>query len=475
MHLRALVIALGLVGLSACKTPTGGARLDEVVTREAERAAARSSVRFEVGTRDDERWVPETSLPRLHLFPRAEVAALDAYANGCGAAPASLRGALRKALAWARYRCGHAPLPANFFAEPPYMHPDGRSFAWHARGCAAPACAPARAADLHHAVERGEVEPARWPRLDRAALVRLHAGEPFANAGRTLLLRHAGGYASIEPAALAAANRRIGIGSPGACDARALGRCWIDLDERRAASLTRRGAAAAAVAALAGLAALIAWRILVGRKLAAERVFVLRWLAHELRTPVTALKLGIERLRDGFDQMPTPAQDGFLTMARDVSRLQRVVEASAVYLRADSARGEPRRPVASVRGFVEAVAAEATDAEVAIDAPDVEAALPVNTTALALRNLVRNAAEHGRPPCRVTATVERDAVLFAVSDGGELDRATIRSLGTAFVGRSGGLGIGLYLAHHAVRSMGGRLHVTRSPTCFSFRAPRGAA
>ncbi len=357
--------------------------------------------------------------------------------------------------------------------EPPYLHPDGRSYAWHARGCAAPECAEARVIDNYHVLERADLDPASWPRLDRAALVRLQASEPFANAGGAILVRSGGAYASVSVAALLAANGRVGLAVGDGCDSRAFGRCWVDLDQRRASSLARRAAFVAVLALLAGLAALVAWRIRISRKITRERVFVLRWLAHELRTPITALKLQIERLRDGFDELPAGAQDGFLGMARDVARLQRIVEASAVYLRSDAARGEPVRPVASLRAFLEAVAAEATDVPVVIEAPDTPASLPIGSSALVLRNLVRNAVQHGRPPYCVRAAIDARALRFEVSDAGELPDAAIRSLGAAFVS-VGGLGLGLYLAHHAVASMGSRLEVSKAPTRFAFRVPRGA-
>ncbi len=486
---RWLGAIVSLAALGGCRRPEG---LEDVLAREVERAAERSPRRLTPGPLDDERWQPDAALPRSHLWPRAELVALEAYVSRCGEPPALDHGDLRKALAWARFRCGHAPLPAGFFAAPPFLHPDGRSYAWHAHDCPEPACREAaRSADLHHVLERADVDPERWPVLDRAALVRVRAAEPFASVGSTLLVRRAGTYASVRLTDLVRASPRLGLGTGARCDARALGRCWVDLDPLRAGARARAAAWLTALAFGVALVAVVAWRVRVGRRLASERVFVLRWLAHELRTPVTALKLEVEGLRDDFDELPTRAQDRFLTLARDVTRLQRVVEASAVYLRSEAARGERPRRVESLRAFVEAVADEVHDEDpvtrsldapvgdeppadlFAIDAPDAPVALPVSTTALALRNLLRNAVRHGQAPRRVQAVVDAAGVSFTVRDAGYLADETIRSLGTAFVSADGeGLGIGLYLAHHAARSVGGSLRASRDPTSFSLRIPR---
>ncbi|MBL7665992.1 MAG: hypothetical protein JNM93_12730, partial [Bacteriovoracaceae bacterium] len=45
--------------------------------------------------------------------------------------PNSIRG--EKAILWEEFRCGHRRvLPSNFFSAPPYLHPSGMSFAFHA-------------------------------------------------------------------------------------------------------------------------------------------------------------------------------------------------------------------------------------------------------------------------------------------------------------------------------------------------------
>jgi signal transduction histidine kinase len=428
------------------------------------------------GSPDDERWRPETALPRFHGFDRDEIARLEAYAASCTGPASTTEGPLKKAWAWERHRCEASPLPAAFFSEPPFMHPDGRSYAWHARACGA-ACSRTEDPESFHVLERAEIDAAAWPRLDRTTLRDIVTGEPFTSDAHTLFVRSGGRYSAIPISELTDAGSRFSRGNDRACDVKSFGRCWVDR-ERRSASRAWAGLLVAAGVLLGiALVALVIWRIRAGRALMNERLLVLRLLAHELRTPVTALKLEIEGVRSGFERLDAGHQARFLAMAGEVARLQRVVQASVVYLRSDSKKREAARQVDSLRDFLEGIGSDVADAPITIDAPDAVVALPLTSAALALRNVVRNAVEHGKPPVKIGAALEPREVVITVSDDGELPAHLVKSLGRAFVPSAGadGLGLGLYLASEALRSVGGKLTVTRAPTTFTLRIPRGEA
>ena len=71
-----------------------------------------------------------------------------------------------------------------------------------------------------------------------------------------------------------------------------------------------------------------------------ERLFILQTLTHELRTPVSSMKLSLEPMRGDFEQLPQNSQRAFLRMTEGLSRLKRVIEASTQYLKADGESGE---------------------------------------------------------------------------------------------------------------------------------------
>ena len=145
------------------------------------------------------------------------------------------------------------------------------------------------------------------PRLDRAALRALLTGAPFVNVGDTVWVRQKRAYIGVGVADVGAADARIGLGDGKSCDSIAFGRCWVDWERRASFRWARRAGAIGAAALLAALLAVLMWRIRLGRRLMKERAFVLRLLTHELRTPVTALKLQIEGARTRFDDMAAAA------------------------------------------------------------------------------------------------------------------------------------------------------------------------
>lgn len=467
------IVALVLGSGCANSSPVAGT---EALGAHVQRAVDESPHGFEVGHGDDERWRPESALPRTHRYDREEVRRLDRYAADCTDAPGAAEGPLRKAWIWARHVCGEGPLPKAFFSEPPFMHPDGHSFAWHARACG-PKCTGTDDLEHFHVLERAEVAGSGFPTLDRRTLRDLLASEPFTSDEQTLFVRRGQKYVPLALAELTAKGSRFGIGNEAACDTRSYGRCWVDRERRQGARVSQRVLVGGAVACALGLLALLVWRIRIGRELMKERLLVLRLLAHELRTPVTALKLEIEGVRNGFDRLEADHQGHFLAIAGAVARLQRVVQASVVYLRSDSKKGETARPIDSLRDFVEGIASEAGDETIEVDAPDGPVALPLTSAALAIRNVIRNAVVHGKAPRSVKAVIETRAVVVTVSDAGELPRELVRTLGRAVVvsRRADGLGLGLHLASQALRAVGGRLEVSRSPTRFTIRIPRGDA
>jgi len=105
-----------------------------------------------------------------------------------------------------------------------------------------------------------------------------------------------------------------------------------------------------------------------------------------------------------------------------------------------------------------------------------------------LGNLVGNAVQHGEPRSPIELRIdggEGEVVIEVASRGEPIPKATLpyifdafRRGRTAHATRTGGLGLGLFIAQQIVRSHGGAIAVTsseRTGTTFRVRLPRGVA
>ena len=192
---------------------------------------------------------------------------------------------------------------------------------------------------------------------------------------------------------------------------------------------------------------------------------MLAGVSHDLRTPLTKLRLGVEIAGAQVDA-PLAA-----SMARSIDEMDGIVGQFLQFARS----GEAEVPTpASLNDLAQAVAEAQADhgrtVRLALGAlPDV----PVRPQALrrALDNLVENAWRHGTPPVLLRTGADADGVWLEVQDQGpgiapaELDRIRqpfARGDGAA---RSGapGAGLGLAIVERVARSHGGRLELHSAP------------
>lgn len=196
-----------------------------------------------------------------------------------------------------------------------------------------------------------------------------------------------------------------------------------------------------------------------------ERALMLAGVSHDLRTPLTKLRLGVEIAGAQVDA-PLAA-----SMARSIDEMDGIVGQFLQFARS----GEAEVPTpASLNDLAQAVAEAQADhgrtVRLALGTlPDVL----VRPQALrrALDNLVENAWRHGTPPVLLRTGSDADGVWLEVQDQGpgiapaELDRIRqpfARGDGAA---RSGapGAGLGLAIVERVARSHGGRLELHSAP------------
>lgn len=217
--------------------------------------------------------------------------------------------------------------------------------------------------------------------------------------------------------------------------------------------------------------------------------------SHEIKTPVTAIKVATETLTEVVKHDPEGAQNFIGVIERQTDRLVALVEdlLSIARLEDDDEHTRTQPIVQSVRDILDAAvetcrgSIESQNATVEITCrDDLEAPIKRDLIEQAVVNLVDNAIKYSEPESSVQVTAERTGgeVIISVYDRGmgitedhlpriferfyRTDRARSRQLG--------GTGLGLAIVKHVANSHGGRVSVDSTPghgSTFRLHIPAG--
>lgn len=199
------------------------------------------------------------------------------------------------------------------------------------------------------------------------------------------------------------------------------------------------------------------------------RTLMLSGVSHDLRTPLTRMRLALSLLEDE-DRIP---------LERDVDDMQGMIDAFLSFAKGDG-EGEPvdTDPIALAEGLV----ANAQRGGQPVEMAQVEGAgtvtLRVASMQRALDNLINNAVRYGQR-AEVSVRLSDKSVRFRVEDAGpgipkkmraDAQRPFVRLDAARNQDRGSGVGLGLAIATDIARAHGGVLRLGRSEALGGLRA-----
>jgi two-component system osmolarity sensor histidine kinase EnvZ len=195
------------------------------------------------------------------------------------------------------------------------------------------------------------------------------------------------------------------------------------------------------------------------RRFLAQRTEMLAGVSHDLRTPLTRLRLSLEMLPPTEELKPDIEE-----MTADLAEMERMIGGYLAFARGEGT--EQAEPV-NLSSLLDDVAAGARRAGASVTVcapPDLCLSLRAGAVRRAITNLIDNASRHAHQVL-LTAEPQGRSVLVTVDDDGPgIPQDRRESVFRPFESdTAGGTGLGLTIARDIVRAHGGDIMLGNSP------------
>ena len=208
-----------------------------------------------------------------------------------------------------------------------------------------------------------------------------------------------------------------------------------------------------------------------------DQARLLAALAHDLRTPITSMRLRVEMLPEGEDRS---------RLLDSLREMQQLAESTLDFIRGSTTETHRKYDLESLLDSLCGDLQEMGLAVTLADGPRCVLHGQPEAARRALRNLIENAVNYGERAEVSLDCSERDAIVTIIDQGPGIPEAEYERVFQPFYrleqSRSrdtGGAGLGLAIARTLVRAMGGDIQLARGPSGQGLQVtvtlPKGAA